>query len=180
MTIRLAPSVLQDIEIPESVEYGADGALVHTLTQGLSELPAPFNSADLWVSCREAWPHNDPDFAGTMFISLVIQGAHRYSQLGEGSVVETIEVRPGCLFPTNPLALHWLEPLDPDLGFIALQWEVPYHEYEDRMKDLADRIGGMDAHEKLDVASQHGLIPIDHDAYEYKPPGFPLLSSAQL
>ncbi|MFJ3110019.1 hypothetical protein [Pseudomonas putida] len=115
-----------------------------------------------------------------MFISLVVEGAHRYSQLGEGSVVESIEVRPGCLFPTNPLALHWLEPLDRDLGFIALQWEVPFHEYEARMKDLADAIGGKAPIKPLEIESQHGLIPVDPEAYTYLPPGFPPLGSVQL
>lgn len=133
MTNQIRPQALAAIVIPGMVQRSTDDPVVLTFTQGISELPAPFNSAKIWAACREAWPHNDPDFEGLMYISVVLQGRHRYSQLGDSNVVETIDVQPGCIFPTNPLALHWLEPKDPDIGFIALQWEVPCQEYEQRM-----------------------------------------------
>lgn len=179
MTIRLDPQLLSGIVVPDTVQRASDDSVVHTHGHGLADLPAPFNTARIWVSCREAWPHNDSDFDGIMFISVVVQGAHRYSQLGEGSVVETIEVRPGCVFPTNPLALHWLEPLDPDLGFVALQWEVPFHEYEQRMGDLITAIGGAASIQQLDIETEHGLVPVDPEAYT-SPPGFPPLSSVKI
>lgn len=179
MAIRLDPKLLAGILIPETVQGASDESIVFTHVHGLNNLPAPFNGARLWVSCREAWPHADADFDGMMFITIVVQGAHRYSQMCEGNVVETIEVRPGCVFSTNPLALHWLEPLDPEVGFIAVQWEVPFHEYVDRMEDLVAAIGGKDTPQSLVIESQSALVPVDAEAYTCTPPGYPSLASIQ-
>lgn len=70
MTIRLDPGVLAGIIVPDSVHRACDESLVHTVDLGIADLPAPFNTARIWVACREAWPHNDPDFEGMMFISV--------------------------------------------------------------------------------------------------------------
>ncbi|WP_322360340.1 hypothetical protein [Pseudomonas sichuanensis] len=179
MTVQIPIKTLAAVSIPEIVERAADSLEVRTFKQGISDLPAPFNTATLWVACREAWPHNDPDFEGLIFISVVIRGSHRYGQLGENNVVEYVDVKPGSIFPTNPLALHWLEPKDPDLGFIALQWEVPFYEYERYLHDLAGSISPGAIARQIEVHIEQGLVVVNPLDYSVPPPGYPSLISSK-
>jgi hypothetical protein len=176
MTIQIRPQALSAIVIPAMVERSTDDSIALTFTEGIADLPAPFNTATVWVACREAWPHNDPDFEGLMFISVVLQGCHRYGQLGANNVFETIDVGPGSIFPTN-LALHWLEPKDPDIGFIALQWEVPCDEYEQRLREMACAIDPDAGASPISVEVQPSLVQVQPEDYIGAPPGFPSLSA---
>ncbi|RMM39426.1 hypothetical protein QO021_28715 (plasmid) [Pseudomonas amygdali pv. lachrymans] len=175
MTIQIQEAALAAFVIPEIVARSADRQHVETYRHDLSTLPFPFNTATLWVACSEAWPHNDPDFEGVMFISVVIQGCHRYGQLAEGNVVEYIDVRPGSIFLTNPLALHWLQPKDPEIGFVALQWEVPHHEYPQRLRELVEQISRGTDSQVIQGQSEPALVVVDPEGYIGDPPGFPSL-----
>lgn len=181
MTIHIHEAALAAVVIPEIVARAADRMHVETYRQDLSALPPPFNTATLWVACSEAWPHNDPDYEGVMFISVVIQGCHRYGQLGEANVVEYIDVSPGSIFLTNPLALHWLQPKDPEIGFVALQWEVPYHQYRERLRELAEQISLGSDYQIIAEEREPALVIVDPEGYIGDPQGFPSLfiASAQ-
>lgn len=76
------------------------------------------------VLAREAWPHQDPTFRDSIFITMTADG-DQY-EFGTRSNPQGILVPPGKFFRIEPLELHWLRP-DPIVShrWAALQWVVP-------------------------------------------------------
>lgn len=76
------------------------------------------------VFTKEAWPHTDPKWAGSIFYTMTADGD--LFQFGSLSHPDGMLVPPGKVFRVNPLELHWLRP-DPvvSCGWVALQWDVP-------------------------------------------------------
>lgn len=141
-------SLLQGVSVPEAVVRAAQSQNIAVFEEGISGLPHPLCTASIWLACNAAWPHTDDDFEGTHFINLAIQAHHSFSQALPGSQIGSVDVRPGTLFLTNPLCLHWLSPSDqqlngltPALGYIGLQWEVPYLEAGERLNWLLTELG---------------------------------------
>lgn len=132
---------LTTLPIPSAVLCGSESHEIQISREGIDQLPAPLNKADCWVSCREAWPHADPDFEGCIFITLVLRGDHRYCQLQVNHTHSVRSVFPGLVFTTDPMSLHWLAPnMDSGPGFVGLQFEVAYHEVDTVYAELLDQL----------------------------------------
>ncbi|ORE47695.1 hypothetical protein BKN49_05725 [Pseudomonas aeruginosa] len=126
------------LPIPAIVKQGCQDPEIEIHFGDLQELPYPLNSASCWIYCLEAWPHQDPDFHRQSFITLAIQGDHRYGQLVPGDQFKEVAVFPGTLLTTDPMAMHWLAPNSPDNnpGFIGLQWEVKRGNLDAKLDEL--------------------------------------------
>lgn len=145
--VDLSP-LLAQVTVPVDVAEAAQSQLVEVFREGIATLPHPLCTASIWLACKEAWPHTDDDFEGLHFINLAIQAHHSFTQALPGGLIGEVAVRPGTLFHTNPLCLHWLSPSDqvrnglaPATGYIGLQWEVPFHEAEERFNWLVAELG---------------------------------------
>ncbi|ALN21937.1 MULTISPECIES: hypothetical protein [Ectopseudomonas] len=134
----ISAPILSTLPIPRQVENHAEQIGVNTFYAGIKELPYPLNTASVWISCQCAWPHEDPDYEGLMFITLALRADHLYRQCQVGDIHLSHAVFPGTVFSTNPLATHWLQPnvLDAEYGFIGLQWEVSASDYHARYEQL--------------------------------------------
>ncbi|HGY3910797.1 TPA: hypothetical protein ACNVX4_006372 [Pseudomonas aeruginosa] len=164
---------LWSLPIPDEVAQGCYEHEIEISTAGINQLPSPLNSATCWIYCRDAWPHNDPDFEGSIFITLAIQADHAYNQILPGNKVSRMGVFRGDIFQTDPMAMHWLAPNNPDTnaGFIGLQWEVPYMQIESAYADLVSKLSALG--EVLDMAPT--AIPSLLKAtaeYSAAPPGY--------
>lgn len=131
------------LPVPAIVKHRCQDSEIEIHSGDLDELPHPLNSASCWIFCREAWPHQDPDFHQQAFITLVIQGDHRYGQLIRGDKFKEVSAFPGTLLTTDPMAMHWLAPNNPDNnpGFIGLQWEVKRCNLEAKLEELKAALG---------------------------------------
>lgn len=162
---------LSKLAIPSAVSVAADGFIIEISREGISNLPAPFNKATCWLSCREAWPHADPDFEGLMFITIAVQGDHRYCQLLPNHTHSVCGVSPGSVFTTDPLSLHWLAPnADNGAGFIGLQFEVPYTEADDFYAELLEQLSEFGTVRSSSPAYNDSLL-IAASEYVGPPPG---------
>ncbi|NVL49935.1 hypothetical protein F2S72_09300 [Pseudomonas syringae pv. actinidiae] len=162
---------LSSLPIPKEVQLSSDSFDIEMRREGISALPSPFNRADCWVSCREAWPHVDPDFEGLMFITIVIQGDHRYSQLMPNHTHTVRGVFPGSIFTTDPMALHWLAPnSDSGVGFVGLQFEVPYIDIDIFYADLLEELSAVGDVRSNKAAYCDSLLVASGD-YVGVPPG---------
>ncbi|KAF0255742.1 hypothetical protein [Pseudomonas putida] len=178
MTIQTTPKSatlawdgLRKLPIPSEVVLAADKPEVHVSKEGISGLPAPFNRASIWVSCREVWPHNDPDFEGLIFITITVQGDHRYSQLMPNHTHTERGVFPGTVFTTDPMALHWLAPnSDHGAGFIGLQFEVPHAEADSFYVELLEQLSAVGKVRELPPSYCDSLL-VATDEYKGLPPG---------
>lgn len=178
MTIQTSPKSatlawagLSKLPIPSEVRLAADGFEIHTCREGISNLPVPFNKASCWVSCRDSWPHNDPDFEGLTFITIAVQGDHRYSQLLPNHTHTVSGVFPGLVFTTDPLSLHWLAPnSDNGAGFIGLQFEVPYTDSDGFYAELLEQLAALGEVRELKPAYCGSLL-FANDEYVGLPPG---------
>jgi len=94
--------------------------------QGPAEMSVMNITPDL-VYCKEAWPHVDPKFAGSVFFTMTIDGC--MYQFGTLASPDGVLVPVGKVFRVNPLELHWLRP-DPIVStcWLALQWVVPQNQ----------------------------------------------------
>ncbi|MEZ1438971.1 hypothetical protein QVM41_22130 [Pseudomonas shirazica] len=170
------------VAIPEQVVTSSLSPIIEIHTAGLNDLPYPLSTATLWVACCESWPHADPDWEGLYFINLAIQADHMFSQVGPDNQFLTLDVRPGTVFLTNPLALHWLQPSDKQLnriaeglqerrnGYIGLQWEVAYHEIDAKVLWLKEELVKLGNVEQLGCDIVPLLIQPEAD-YVQPPPG---------
>ncbi|HDS1682526.1 TPA: hypothetical protein QEM39_004117 [Pseudomonas putida] len=105
-----------------------------------------------------------------------------FSQVGPDNQFLTLDVRPGTVFLTNPLALHWLQPSDKQLnriaeglqerrnGYIGLQWEVAYHEIDAKVLWLNEELAKLGNVEQLGCDIAPLLIQPEAD-YVQPPPG---------
>lgn len=164
------------LSIPDEVLDASDSSEITISKAGISELPAPFNTATVWVACRQAWPHADPDFEGLMFITLAIKADHTYNQIAPGSQCESLGVSPGTLFPSNPLAFHWLQPsnLDDHAGFIGLQWEVPFDEFHQRYRQLHSELARLSDSHSLTISVFPTLLKPQGEYLGDEPGFFPV------
>ncbi|MCF5372003.1 hypothetical protein [Pseudomonas syringae] len=135
---------LSALPIPPTVLLAAEGFEIQINRDGIDQLPPPLNKADCWVSCRESWPHSDPDFEGYIFITLALRADHRYCQLLVNHTHSVRGVFPGVIFTTDPLSLHWLAPnMDNGSGFVGLQFEVAYHEADTFYGELLEKLAAI-------------------------------------
>lgn len=76
------------------------------------------------VFTKEAWPHTDSKWAGSVFVTITAIGD--MFEFGALSHPAGKRVPPGKVFGIDPLELHWLRP-DPMVSsyWLALQWDVP-------------------------------------------------------
>lgn len=178
MTIQTTPQSamltwpgLSTLPIPSAVVLAAEGFEITISREGIAELPAPLNKADCWVSCRESWPHADPDFEGYIFITLAVLGDHRYCQLLPNHTHSVRGVFPGLVFTTDPLSLHWLAPnMDNGCAFVGLQFEVPYHEVDIFYAELLEQLSSLGAVRSFEPAYCDALLVAAGD-YVGTPPG---------
>lgn len=162
---------LSALQIPAKVLDHCLDSSIDIYGQGIEDLPEPFNTASLWIFCRSAWPHSDPDFEGSVFITLAVQADHMYSQIIPNGQRIELGVFRGTLFVTDPLSLHWLAPNNDDTnsGFIGLQWEVPHHKLDEAWADLTTRLAALGEVRQLDAPRlDNVLAPIED--YEGDPP----------
>lgn len=133
---------LRRLPIPRVVDEGCYNPDINLSKEGLSELPEPFNSASCWIYCRDAWPHVDPAYEGTVFITLALQADHTFHQLLPNNKSFRLGVFTGQLFVLDPLSMHWLAPNNAETnpGFIGLQWEVPYDQFDATFADLTSKL----------------------------------------
>jgi len=142
MSASINSSLFEAIEIPGDVVLGAHESAIEVCKKGIAGLPAPLDTADTWIYCRAAWPHSDPDFEGSVFITLALRADHVYCQVIPDGKHTELGVFKGTLFVTDPLSLHWLAPNNDDSnpGFIGLQWEVPYLELNAKWEELTTKL----------------------------------------
>ena len=133
------------LPVPAIARRGCQEPEIEIHYGDLEDLPPPLNSASCWIFCREAWPHQDPDYNEYSFITLAVQGDHRYGQLVPGEQFNEVAVFPGTLLTTNPMAMHWLEPhnADSNPGFIGLQWEVSKCELKSKLEELKEALSSL-------------------------------------
>jgi hypothetical protein len=114
------------LAIPPAVVEMSQQSVVGISTIGIAGLPHPLDTASVWIACRSAWPHQDPDFDDQAFLTLAMLADHECNECLPGGQVRKHAVSPGTLFLTNPLHMHWLRPRDLkcESGFVGLQWEV--------------------------------------------------------
>ena len=171
LTAQLRWPGLWALPIPKVVCQGSGFNAVELTRDGISDLPPPLNRATCWVYCREAWPHVDPDFEGHIFITLAVQGDHRYSQLLANHKTTVTSVFPGQLFTTDPLSLHWLAPnSDSSPEFIGLQFEVPYDELNSFWGELLEQLGALGDMQSSEPVFEAALLLATAD-YIGTPPG---------
>lgn len=183
MTIQTTPQSamltwpgLSTLPIPSAVLCGSESHQIQISREGIDQLPAPLNKAHCWVSCREAWPHTDPDFEGYIFITLVLRGDHRYCQLLVNHTHSVRGVFPGLIFTTDPLSLHWLAPnMDNGSGFVGLQFEVAYHEVDNLYVELLEQFATL-GHVVRHEAEFCDALLVAKSEYVGTPPG-PLFDS---
>lgn len=170
-TAKLHWEGLGSLAIPAKVADGCMNPQIDVFMHEIKDLPEPLNTADLWIYCRSAWPHPDPDFEGSVFITLAVQADHIYSQvIPNGRRIE-LGVFPGYLFVTDPLSLHWLAPSNEDTnqGFIGLQWEVPHHKLADKWAELCSKLGQLGTLQTLSAEQLNNILP-PREEYEGSPP----------
>jgi hypothetical protein len=101
---------------------------------------APFDTA-VWISCLHAWPHQDPTFGDSRFLTLAVRADHEYCEV-KGSKYERTRVVDGTLFSTGALNLHWLEPFrNAEDGFVGLQWELPASDFTRQARAIIKALG---------------------------------------
>ncbi|KZN20494.1 MULTISPECIES: hypothetical protein [Pseudomonas] len=171
--VQIVAPLLSNLPLPSKLIRDIKSREITALKAGIQDLPFPLNTASLWLYCDEAWPHSDADFEGLMFINLAIQADHVYNQAAPGDCYESIIVTPGSLYPTNPLALHWLQPSG-SIGYVGLQWEVPFADFERAFEQLRHDLEIMGNQFRTSVELN---FAITKPASEYvgPAPGFPLL-----
>lgn len=183
MTIQTTPQSamliwpgLSTLPIPSAVLCGSESHQIQISREGIDQLPAPLNKAHCWVSCREVWPHTDPDFEGYIFITLVLRGDHRYCQLMVNHTHSVRGVFPGLVFTTDPLSLHWLAPnMDNGSGFAGLQFEVAYHEVDNLYVELLEQFATLGQVVRHEAEFCDALL-VAKSEYVGTPPG-PLFDS---
>ncbi len=84
------------------------------------------------IFAADAWPHCDPDWEGSVFFTLTVEGGEY--NFGTASDPDGHRVSKGRVFIVDPMQLHWLRP-DPVIStyWLALQWTVE--------KDKIERFG---------------------------------------
>lgn len=164
---------LRSLPVPEVVRKGCYDHEIEICRDGIDVLPEPLNSATCWIYCRDAWPHVDPDFEGLAFITLALQADHTYNQIMPGNECARMGVFSGDLFVTDPLAMHWLAPNNAvtNGGFIGLQWEVPYHQFEATYADLVAKLGSLGEVRKDEPGKMSTLLKATAE-YNGTPPGY--------
>lgn len=138
---------------PEIVREDATSADIRTHLVSKADMPGIFSKAT-WLCCKAAWPHYDPSYVGSKFISLAIYADHEFIGVTGPNSLERLQVTPGTLFVTDPRGMHWLRPNrvdNPVGGFVCLQWEVPddnflayYVNIVHGIKELIPMIGNTD------------------------------------
>lgn len=142
LAVKLNWEGLRRLRIPNEVNGGCYDPEIEMSIDGLNDLPDPLNSASCWIYCRDAWPHVDPNYEGTVFITLAIQADHTYNQILPNNKSYRLGVFNGYLFVVDPLSLHWLAPNNAETnpGFIGLQWEIPYDQFDATFADLTSKL----------------------------------------
>lgn len=128
---------LAGLSVPAIPPFAWQACAEHAIEltrDGLEDLHWPLSEAG-WITCQAAWPHQDLAYAGTQFLTLALEADHEYCEITEGRVIAH-GVRPGTVFTTEPLRLHWLRPHSPDscVGFIGLQWEIDGAEFDEKSR----------------------------------------------
>lgn len=122
--------------VPERIMRAAESADIDTNSRDV-----PFG-ADVWITCREAWPHRDECFREFVFITLVIASDHT---VGDALSPEPrIAIEPGSLIVVDPMVVHWLcpEDLDAVLPWVGVQWEVPRSRAIETAREIVAMLGG--------------------------------------
>lgn len=98
------------------------------------------------VYCKEAWPHIDPKWGGSVFFTMTADGD--MYQFGTVANPDGERVPAGKVFRVHPLELHWLRP-DPVVStcWLGLQWVVPRELAELFARELAGAINRWNAPE---------------------------------
>lgn len=89
---------------------------------GPSELAVDGVRSDI-IFASDAWPHCDPDWEGSMFFTLTVEGGeYRFSTASDP---DGHRVCAGDVFIVDPMQLHWLRP-DPVIStyWLGVQWTV--------------------------------------------------------
>lgn len=124
--IRFDSSIRKSIEIPPSVHLLEQELSVPSFTcAGITELSAPFASAQDWVLFSELWPHREPEH-GTVEIHLAIYADHSFDVVCEKNRSHTsLGIFSGTLFVRDPANLSWMRPNSPSgLTYVGLRWVV--------------------------------------------------------
>lgn len=170
-TAKLDWAGLSTLQVPLKVLEGCTLPEIDVFKHEIKDLPAPLNTADLWLYCRSSWPHADPDFEGSVFITLAIQADHVYCQAIPGDQRVELGVFSGYLFVTEPMSLHWLAPSNDEtnLGFIGLQWEVPHRQLGEKWAELCAQLGQLGPVKPIWTQRIDNILPPKGE-YEGAPP----------
>lgn len=130
-TINLSPATLRLLPMPADVYEMSQVSDIDVCRTGLDEMPLPLVDLVDWIGCYQAAPHSDPDWHGSLFITLAICANHTFETMVVPGQVVSLPVMPGTLFVFDPMLLHWLKPSLPlqETGFAALQWSVKRSEF---------------------------------------------------
>jgi len=101
-------------------------------------LPNWYMTADVWIGCRQAWPHKDPQWRWQLFLTLCVLGDH---ELCDEKTESPVPVTAGSLCVVDPMCRHWLRPREQRhesslRPFLALQWEVRKRDAQRAARDL--------------------------------------------
>lgn len=132
---------IQAPRIPPEVSARAWEYDIEVSAEGLADAGGVWGTA-VWISCRSAWPHQDPSYSGKRFLTLAIEADHEYCE-ASGPNYTSLNVRPGILFATDPMNLHWLRQNNPDtsVGFVGIQWEIPAESFDAELQRIFSELG---------------------------------------
>lgn len=124
--IRFESSFRSLLQIPVGVlKLEQDLSIPRLSSEGISDLPTPFSSADSWVLFTQLWPDREPD-DNVLEIHLAIYADHSFETIVDGNAAtSSIGVFSGTLFVRDRAPLSWIRQNAPGgLFYTGLRWLV--------------------------------------------------------
>lgn len=143
--IRFDSSIRTQIEIPRGVDLLEQGLSAPGFTsEGISELSAPFASAQDWVLFSELWPHREPEH-GAVEIHLAIYADHSLEVVCDKTRSQaSVGIFSGTLFVRDPANLSWIRQHNPSgLTYVGLRWVVRRSDIAEEWQRLSDAMSAL-------------------------------------